>query len=362
MDEAVLQNFCEITLAYPGNPNSTHELGRSAKACLNEATRQIAGLLNVQETEIIYTSGASESNNLAIKGAAEKYKKFGKHIISTYLEHSSVTGALSSLEGSGYEIDYVDITEEGLVDLEHLEELLREDTILVSICCVDSEVGLIQPIDEIGNLLKRYPKCIFHVDATQAVCKIPVSFEATDLVSFAPHKFYGLTGSGVLIKKEKVILEPLIHGGISTTLYRSGTPPLGLITSTAKALFIGISALETRYKHVEALNKLLQTRLKSYPCIRINSNAHSLPHILNLSILGAKAQTFIDFLDENAIYLSSKSACCAINSISRPVYALTKDKKASLSTLRVSLSHLTTLEDIEKFLDCFDACYKKSIK
>ena len=359
VNEEVLQTFCEISREYIANPNSTHQLGKLASKRLADATTQIAHLLNVNESEIIYTSGASESNNLAIKGIALQYKKYGRNIITTYLEHSSVNGAVAALQNSGYEVDYVDITKNGLVDLEHLKELLREDTILVSICYVDSEVGICQQIDKIAELLSTYRNCFFHVDATQAVGKIPVSFKNVDLISFAPHKFYGLNGCGVLIKKEGILLEPLIHGGISTTPFRSGTPALSLIASTAKALSLAISELETRYEYVEGLNQKLKEALKQYPNVRINSTAESVPFILNISTSGAKSEDFQAEMASNEIYLSTKSACCAPNTASRPVYALTKDKKAALSTLRISLSHLTTPEDCETFLKCFDNCYKK---
>jgi len=359
VDDIVLQTFCEVSKEYIANPNSNYPLGAKANNRLSESTKQIASLLRAMESEVIYTSGASESNNLAIKGAMAKYKKYGKHIITTFLEHSSVTGAISALQGEGYEVDYVDILKSGLVDLEHLKELLREDTILVSICYVDSEIGIKQDIDEISNIIKAYDNCVFHVDATQAVGKIPVSAKNIDLMSFAPHKFYGLNGCGVLIKKENVMLEPQIHGGISTTPFRSGTPALALAAATEKALSIAVSEMQERYEYVATLNQKLREHFKKYPKIKINSTENSIPFILNLSIMGVKSELFQSELEKLDIYVATKSACCAPNTVSRPVYALTKDKKASLSTLRISLSHLTTSEDVEVFLNCFKKCYEK---
>ena len=209
-DPLVLEAFCEITKKYIANPNSHYVIGLEANAKLLESTEQISSLLGVKGTEIIYTSGASEANNLAIKGVATKYRNRGKHIITTFLEHSSVNGSLAYLENEGYEIDYVDILPNGLINLDHLKELLRDDTILVSICYVDSEIGIRQDIQKISDLLKSH-SCIFHVDATQAVGKINVSTENVDLMTFAPHKFFGLNGSGVLIKKENILIEPQIH-------------------------------------------------------------------------------------------------------------------------------------------------------
>lgn len=355
----VLQTFCEVSRQYIANPNSPHALGAEAHTCLVACTKKILDLLQLKDVEVIYTSGASEANNLAIKGIAEKYKSRGKHVITTFLEHSSVTGALEAIQSAGFEVDFVDIGPDGLVDLEHLQSLLRSDTILVSICYVDSEIGLIQPIDSIGKLLSGYANCRFHVDATQAIGKIPVALDKVDLVSFAPHKFYGLNGSGVLIKKESVMLAPQIHGGISTTPYRSGTPALGLIAATAKALELSIPEIDTRRNYVNGLNQTLRTTLEKYPKVKMNNTAYSSPYILNVSILGVKTDPFREELEKHGIYLSTRSACCAPNTVSRPIYALTKDRKRALSPLRISLSHRTTEQEVIEFLAAFDACYDR---
>ena len=180
---------------------------------MKEATEQIAKLLNIKPTEIIYTSGASESNNTVIKGIAMKYQNRGKHIITTELEHSSVVAPLQYLTNLGYEVDFVRLKEDGQIDIEHLKSLLREDTILVTMASVSSELGIMQPIEEIGAILKEYPKCFFHVDMTQNLGKVPISLENIDLASFSAHKFYGMKGIGGLVKKEGILLEPLIHGG-----------------------------------------------------------------------------------------------------------------------------------------------------
>lgn len=361
-DEQVINTFDEVTRKFIANPNSTHKLGRLAAERLIESREKISEILGVSEKEIIFTSGASESNNLAIKGIAGYNKKYGRHIITTFLEHSSVNGAIGYLQDSGFEVDYAGIGRDGLVDLDNLKELLRDDTILVSICYVDSEVGITQQIDKIGEILKAYPHCCFHVDATQAVGKIPVSFKNADMVTFAPHKFYGLNGCGVLIKKEKIMLEPLIHGGISTTAFRSGTPALGMIASAEKALTLACENLEQHLSYVKNLNEKLRNALKKYPDVKINSNENSTPFILNISINRVNTEQFKTELENFDVYVSTKSACCAPNTVSRPVYALTKDRKRALSTLRISLSHLTGEEDIELFLDAFDKCYLKFAK
>ncbi|SHH54289.1 cysteine desulfurase [Sporobacter termitidis DSM 10068] len=355
----VLDVFSDTALRYAANPNSLHTPGRQAGARLAECTEQIKTLLNLKNSDVIYTSGATEANNLALKGVAEKYRNSGKHIIATYLEHSSVNGALAALQNSGFEIDYVDSGSDGLVDLEQLKALLRKDTILVSACYVDSEMGVTQKIHDIAAILSGYPGCRFHVDATQAVGKVPLSLDGADLFTFSPHKFYGLNGSGILIKKEELLLEPQIHGGLSATPYRSGTPALALAAACAKALELALAELAPRCEHVSGLNKKLRAALTKYPKVKINSTAYSVPHILSVSMPGVKTEDFRDELDAYGVCVSTRSACCAPNSVSRPVYAVTKDRKRAVSTLRVSLSHLTTEQDVDEFLACFEKCYDK---
>jgi len=361
VDREVIDCFCEVSEHFIANPNSTHILGRNAKSKLENITEHIAELLKVKACEIIYTSGASEANNLAIKGLVHAYKQNGKHIISTCLEHSSVSGALTFLQTQGYEIDLVDIMEDGLIDMQHLKELLRDDTVLVSICYVDSELGVQQSITKIGELIEEYPNCYFHTDATQAIGKIPVSFEHVDCMTFTPHKFFGLNGCGILVKRENVILEPLIHGGTSTTIYRSGTPALALAASIDKALDISLGKLEERYQYVKQRNEALRLAFLPYKKVRINSTCFSVPHILNISVEGVKATLFREALEQEGICVSIKSACSVTNTPSRPVYAVTKNKKNALSSWRISLSHLTTKEEIDQFMRAFSRCYEKLI-
>ena len=359
VDKDVLEVFNKVCLEYPGNSNSLHSLGVKSKELENYATKKIAKMLKVKESEIIYTSGASESNNMAIKGVCNRYKNRGKHIITTFLEHSSIIGPLNYLTSQGFEVDFVKIKDDGQVDIDNLKSLLRDDTILVSICAVDSEIGLKQPINEIGEILKDYPKCIFHVDCTQGIGKIDIDFSNIDLASISAHKFYGLKGIGMLIKKEKIVIDPLIHGGKSTTSFRSGTPALPLIVSLMKALEKILPNIKENYKYVEVLSKKIKDKLSTYPLVHINSTENSIPHTINFSLMKIKSETFIHALEEYDIYISTKSACSSADSMSNSVYALTKDRDLSYQTLRVSLSYLTTMEEVDKFLEVFDKCYRK---
>ena len=357
VDEAVLQRFCEVERNCPGNANSRHAAGTAAKAAIDAATQSIARSLNVQPAEIIYTSGASEANNFAIKSIARLERHHGRHIISTPLEHSSVSGTLTALQEQGYEIDLVDIKQDGTVDLAHLRELLRPDTILVAVTAVDSELGVVQPVAEIAEMLKACPHCHFHVDATQAIGKLPVSFEGIDTMSLTAHKFYGLNGIGVLVKRRGLALEPLIHGGESTTIYRSGTPTVALASSLACALDLAVTDLPGRVGHVAKLNAELRAALRTYPLVRINSPEHAIPHVLNLSVRNVKGTVFQRELDARGVCVSVKSACSSDGLPSRAVFAVSHDRRNALSSWRISLSHLTTEQEITDFMQAFDACY-----
>lgn len=361
----VVERFCQTEQCFPGNPNSTHSAGRAAKAEMDRITASIAELLHVLPEEIIYTSGASEANNLAIKGLARAARHVGRHIISTPLEHSSVSGPLTALQEQGYEIDLLSIQRDGKIDLGELRELLRKDTILVALCAVDSELGTLQPVQEVAELLKGYPDCKLHVDATQAIGKIPAindtsyPFDGIDTMSFAPHKFYGLNGSGILLKRKGLALEPLIHGGASTTIYRSGTPALALAAAAETALQIALKQQADRFHTVSEWNRLLRTSLSRYPKVSINSPEGAIPHILNLSVKGVKGGAFQRALDEKGVCVSVKSACSVEGTPSRPVFAVSRDRKRALSSWRISLSHLTTKEELDEFLTIFDELYRE---
>ena len=355
----VLETFNRTCETYFANPNATHSLGRRSKACIDAITEEIAKLLGCHSEEIIYTSGATESNNLAIKGVAEQYGRKGKHMITSYLEHSSVTGPLNYLQQKGFEVDFVRVQPNGKIDLEHLKTLLRPDTILVSLAAIDSELGIIQDIHGIREVIKKYPNCLLHVDATQAVGKTKVAIQDVDLMTLTAHKLYGLHGIGVLIKKKPIYLTPIIHGGISTTPFRSGTPTLAHIVSLQKALALALEEQETVLERIKAYNKQLRTALTAYPKILMNSEESSAtPYILNISLMGIKASQMQQKLEEQEIYVSTKSACVTPNTPSRPVLAVFNERKRALSTLRISLSYQTTQEEIDSFIEQFEMCYR----
>lgn len=352
-NDEVLDTFVKVSKEFIGNPNSLHTLGRKSADLIDAATKQIADILSINPKEIIYTSGASESNNTVIKGICLQYQNRGKHIITTNFEHSSIYGPLSYLQTLGFEVDFVKTDENGVVDLDDLKKLLRDDTILVSITAVNSEIGIIEPIEEIGEILKDYPKCFFHSDLTQIIGKKKVNLENIDLASFSAHKIFGIKGIGGLIKKEKINLMPLIHGGKSTTIYRSGTPAVALIASLSKAMRLAYQNIEDNYKYVEKLNSKLRNELGKYSTIHINSNDKCLPYILNLSVLGVKPETMLHALEEKEIYISTQTACASSNSYSKAVYSLTNSKELAETSIRISISYVTKEEEIDIFLKEF---------
>ena len=354
----VLNTFNEVTNKFVGNANSLHKLGINASKLIESATEQIKELLNIQNKEIIYTSSSSEAINLAIKGIAFKYQNRGKHIITTHFEHSSVYGTLDYLKTLGYEISYVDSDSNGLVNLDNLKELIRDDTILVVVNVINSEIGIKQPVEEIGNILSNY-KAFYMVDLTQSIGKVNINLDKIDLGIFSSHKIYGLKGIACLFKNKNILLEPLIHGGKSTTIYRSGTPNHPLIASFAKSLRLSLENLDNKYNYVKELNNYLKDNLQKYNDVYINSNDYSIPHILNISVVGIKAETMMHALEEEDIYVSTKSACSDSDSKSESVYYLTNDEERAKSSIRISLSYLTTKNEIDKFLEVFKQKYNK---
>ena len=349
--EEVIETYGRVCREFIGNPNSLHRLGVEAKKLIDASTEQIAKILGVKKEEIIYTSGSSESNNLAIKGTCGKYENRGHHIITTELEHSSVIAPIQYLQKQGYEVDFVKLDENGLVDLEDLEKLIREDTVLVTIASVNSEVGVHQNLKKISEVIHKHPKVLFHSDVTQSIGKEKVDFSCVDLASISCQKFYGMKGIGCLVKKEGLIIEPLIHGGKSTTIFRSGTPATPLIASFAKSLRLAYENFDEKYQTVVNNHDYLLDKLSSFD-VSINSNSYCLPHIVNISFKGIKPETMQHALEEKDIFVSTQTAC-STGDYSKAVYAVTKDKDKAGHSIRVSLSYLTTKDEIDQFVQAF---------
>ena len=223
---------------------------------------------------------------------------------------------------------------------------------------MNSEIGIRQNIEEIGLLLKEYKHVYFHSDLTQAIGKVKVDLTNIDLASFSGHKIFGIKGSGCLIKKKSVSITPLIHGGKSTTSYRSGTPATELIASLSKALRLALEEIDKKYDYVRELNSYLKDKLSKYDNVFINSNDKCIPHVLNLSVVGIKPEVMQHALEEYEIYISTQSAC-SVSTISKAVMAVTNSKDRASSSIRVSLSYKTTKEELDYFIKYFDICYNK---
>ena len=355
----VLESYNRTTRDYIGNPNSIHALGQEARSLLNGATKQIAELFGVQEGEIIYTSGATESNNLALIGLANKYRTRGNHIILSKLEHPSMYEIANYLEKQGFKISYINNDKEGLIDFDDLRNKIKPETILVSVCGVNSETGVRQPLKTIRQIIKKENLLtFFHSDLTQAIGKVAVNLHDVDLASMSAHKVYGPKGIGLLYKSEKITLEPVIIGSGKGNNVRPGTPALPLIVAFSKALRVSLNDLEKKEMYIKRLNDKIIEHLSKYEDVQINKTKYSIPHILNISLKNIKPETFIHAMEEHEVYLSTNTAC-ASGELSTSVMAIYNDPKRAVSTIRISLASMTTNDEINKFLMYFDEEFNK---
>src|SRR5574344_2403704 len=251
----VLESYNKATRDYIGNPNSIHSLGTKSFSLLNCATKQIAELFTIMEQEVIYTSGSTESNNMALIGVCLKYQNRGKHIIVSKLEHPSIYAICDYLETLGFKISYVNNDVDGLIDFEDLRKKIKPETILVSICGVNSETGVRQPLKTLRQIIKKENQLtLFHSDLTQAIGKVPVNLHDVDLASISSHKIFGPKGIGLLYKSDKLDLVPIIHGTSKTQSLRPGTPALPLIVAFSKALRIALTDLDKKEIYIKRLN------------------------------------------------------------------------------------------------------------
>ena len=350
----VIDSFVKISLNYFGNPSSLHKLGGVSEQLLSQARKQVAQLLKVRSTEILFTSGGTEGNNLAIKGSAMMYRTRGTHLITTEIEHASVKEAMEQLKDWGYEITYLPVNQDGRVDVAQLEKAIRPDTILVSIIHVNNEVGTIQPVEEIGELLGKYPKIIYHVDYVQGVGKVPLDLHGCgiDLCSISGHKFHGLKGTGALFIREGLQISPLFSGGSQENNVRSGTENVAGMVAMAKALRLTIEQQSKHKNALEELKEYLRLKLEGLPHVTIHSpRVESAPHIVNFSIKGLKGEIIVHALEEKGIFISTTSACSSKqSSVSETLLAMGIPADVAKSSVRVSLSYENTIEEAKFFV------------
>ncbi|TWI56953.1 cysteine desulfurase family protein [Halalkalibacter nanhaiisediminis] len=350
----VVETYAKVATTYFGNPSSLHSLGMQAEGLMLESRNRIAGLLGVKVNEIIFTSGGTEGNNLAIKGTAYARKKRGKHLITTVIEHPSVHETFSQLEQEGYEVTYLPVDHEGRVNVEQVVSAIRPDTILVSIIHVNNEVGTVQPIEEIGKRLKEYQNVYFHVDHVQGISKVPLSFHQAniDLCTCSAHKFHGMKGTGFLFVREGVRLASLLHGGEQENRFRAGTENVAGIVAMAKALRLVKDQENTKYAQLYELREQFVRELRKIDGVVLNSPmAKAASHIVNFSIPGAKPEVVVQSLTTKKIYVSTKSACSSkLSAPSHVLMAMGLGEERAASGVRVSFSYETTAAELKCLL------------
>lgn len=342
-----------------GNPSSVHGRGKAARQAVEKARQQIAQAINAKPEEILFTSGGTESDNLAVIGAAYRYAGKGRHIVTSAVEHEAVLAAFQFLEGMGFELTVLPVDEYGLVRLEDVEAALREDTILLSVMHANNEVGTIQPVAEIGRLAKA-GGALFHVDAVGSLGKIPVDIEAigADLLSASSHKIYGPKGTGFLYVRAGIELRPLFYGGHQEREVRPGTENLSGLAGMGLAAELAIREMDAEMKRLATLrDKLQQGLTEQIPRLKINGHPEKrVPFNVNIAISGLKSADLLAALDMEGIAASSGSACSAPSAEpSHVLLAMGLDKELAQGALRLTLGRETTQEQIEYVLEVLPA-------
>lgn len=336
-----------------GNPSSLHMKGVIAEKYINEAKKKIARTLKCQEKEIVFTSGGTESNNLAIIGSAMANQRAGKHIITTQVEHASVANTMKFLEDNGFEITYLGVDHDGRISLEELKAAMRPDTILVSIMQVNNEIGAVMPVEEAGRLIKEInPSTLFHVDAIQSYGKLHISPKNMncDLLSVSGHKIHGPKGSGFLYIKDKTKIKPIIYGGGQQKGMRSGTENVPAIAGLGVAAEEIYTDLDTKIEAMYKLKAHFINEVTRIDGVTVNglTDKTSAPHIVSVSIQGVRAEVILHTLEDKNIYVSAGSACSSNKpAVSATLKAIGLPKELLDSTVRFSFCVDTTIEEID---------------
>ncbi len=364
----VLTTYTKVSEAIWGNPSSLHKMGENAYNLLEQSRAQIAELLGCQKEEIFFTSGGTEGDNWAIKGTALEKKIYGKHLITTQVEHPAVLNSMKQLEKLGFEVTYLPVDENGRVSVLDLKQALRKDTILVSVMAVNNEVGTIQPLKEIARVLTDHPKVHFHVDAVQAVGKGLTDLimdERVDLVTFSGHKFHAPRGVGFLYKKAGRKLAPLLSGGGQEKNLRSSTENLPAIAAMAKALRLLLENETKNVAHEQAIRQKIFEHLQAFDKVTLFSQLDDkfAPHILCFAIAGVRGETIVHAFEDQGVFISTTSACSSKKGqVSSTLHAMQVDDKIATSAVRVSLDENNTMAQADKFNQIFDDIYQKFLK
>lgn len=368
IDPQVLDTYNKVATNIWGNPSSLHKMGDRAHQLLEASRKQIADLLGTKQHEIFFTSGGTESNNAAIKGTAIQKREFGKHIITCSVEHASVANSFNALENLGWRVTRLPVDKEGRVNVNDLRNAIDSDTTLVSIMGVNNEIGTIQPIDEISDLLENYPTIQFHVDNVQALGKNiwdKVFTPRVDLSSLSAHKFHAPRGIGILYKKEGKMLTPLHDGGGQEKGLRSGTENLPAIAGMAKAIRLLLEDEPEKAKREAEIKAKIVDYLKDKPGINIFSPVSDgfAPHILCFALEGIRGETLVHTLEDQDIYTSTTSACASKTADeASTLVSMRIDDKIATSAIRLSFDETNTLQEADEFIKVFDKIYNHFAK
>lgn len=347
-----------------GNPSSLHKLGLSSQKLIDKSRSIIAKSLKCESSNIYFTSGATESNNIALFGAAEMYGKRKKRIISTSIEHASVNTVLKKLETMGYEIVKVSPNSNGIIDVNDIIEKIDENTFLISMMAVNNETGYILPVKETIKIAKKInPNIIFHCDAVQAYMKMPFNVKefGADIVSISAHKIHALKGTGVIYIKKGIRVSPSNLGGGQENGLRAGTEAVQNIVSFGAAVEELENTIKTRYSYVCELRTYFMDKIKNIDYINLNSKGDTSPYIINISVLNIKSEIMLHFLEEKNIYISTGSACSK-GKKSEVLKAFALEDNFIDTALRISFNSENTKSDIDKLLFCINEGYEKLIK
>ena len=355
ISSGVLEKMMESYSENYGNPSSTHKLGQKARAAIEKTRSMIAGYIGVESKEIIFTSGGAEGNNLVIRGALNAYSSKGKHIITSKIEHSTVLKTCQQLENEGYEVTYIDVDENGVINLEQLKNSIKKDTVIVSIMYANNETGVKQPIEEIGQILEN-TDIIFHTDAVQAMCKEKIFPKDLKIgaMTVTAHKFYGPKGAGFVYLDKKFQVEKEIWGGSQERNQRAGTENLQGILGLGTAMEEAYENMDKIEAMEEEIHEYLERRLKNeIEDIKINGEkSPRLKTITNLCLKGCDIQTLLIALDLRGICVSGGSACMSgAHEDSHVLKEMGLNSEELKSSFRVSIGKDTTIEEIDYFID-----------
>ncbi|MDT2571076.1 cysteine desulfurase family protein [Enterococcus raffinosus] len=362
-----LDTYVKTSQRIMGNPSSLHDLGTQASRLLQQARKQIAELLTVQSNEIFFTSGGTEGDNWVLKGTAIAKRDYGNHIIISSVEHPAISRTAAQLSELGYEVSIAPVDEKGFVIVDKLKELIRPETILVSVMGVNNEIGAIQPIEEISKVLESYPKIHFHVDAVQAIGKVDQAKWLTsrvDFATFSAHKFHGPRGVGFIYWKTGKKLAPLLNGGGQESGQRATTENLPAIVAMSRALRMHLEKKEERPNHTAVIRQYLKEALSGYDKVAIFSGDDNFaPHILTFGIKGIRGEVLVHALEEKKFFVSTTSACSSRKKVdSSTLHAMNIPHDIATTAVRVSLDEANTMAEAEQFMIVFNHLYNRFSK